>query len=320
MGSSGRIWEALAVAVLFAALAALATWPMPSDPAHLNLARRVHNDVRLNTYLIFWGAHALTTDPLHLHHTNMFHPEKWTFAYSDIELAHSLLMLPVILVFYNPVLTYNLLLLLSMVLGGLGFFLLARELTGHRGAALLGAAFFVFNPALFGRFLQIQFFCGHWMPWLAWAALRWLRKLESEGGNWRWAIGTVIFYCLNALSGSHYAVFGTTLIVGLVLYEVLAHSLWAKPRFWLQCVVMAAAVLIVLGPVFWPYFLMESKLASWRVSDLHTLEAGAAGPKELLAAGSRFHRWLRESFDWPFVFTGRRPRGNLFPGIVILLG
>lgn len=318
MGLSERIWEALAIAVLFAALAALATWPMPTNPARLDLARPGHNDVRFNTYLIFWGAHALTTDPLHLHHTNMFHPEKWTFAYSDIELSHSLLMMPVILAFRNPVLTYNLLLLLSMVLGGLGFFLLARDLTGHRGAALLGAAFFVFNPAVFGRFLQIQLFCGHWMPWLAWATLRWLRGLESEGGNWRWAFGTVIFYCLNALSGSHYAVFGTALVAGLVLYEALIHRLWAKTRFWLQCIAMTASVLVVLVPVFWPYLIVESELAAQRVSTVSALEAGSAGPLELFSSNSRLYRWLRESFGWPLASIKRWPRSFLFPGASIL--
>lgn len=89
--------EILLLALLYLAVAVAGTWPMVRAPATQSLASLTDNDFRLNIYLVFWGAHALATDPLRLHHTNMFHPEEYTYAYGDMLLADSLLALPLVL-------------------------------------------------------------------------------------------------------------------------------------------------------------------------------------------------------------------------------
>ena len=305
--------EILLIGVVFLVLASVWTWPMIADPAHNNMATPANNDARFNIYVIFWGAKSLVTDPLNIHHTNMFYPERYTFAYSDIEISHSLLMLPVILLFYNPVLTYNLLIISSIVLGGVGFYLLARDLTGHRAAAAMAAAIFVFNPAHFGRYTQIQFFGDFWLPWLAWALLRWLK-----GGGWGWALGSGILFCLHALSGSHNAVFGALLLGAAVIYYALSERLWRRARFWYGLIIILLTGIIVLLPIFWPYFIVEQKLSSHRVQDIDTLRAGSAGFKELVSSGSRFYRWLDVAFGWPSAMPGAPARGYLFPGIVAI--
>jgi hypothetical protein len=306
----------LTAAALFLALAVISTWPLATDPANLDLASRNNNDARFNTYIVFWGAHALLTDPLNLHHTNMFHPERYTFAYSDIELSSSLLMLPAIMAWYNPVLTYNLLVLASILLGGIGFFLLARDLTGSRAAALFAAAVFVFNPTHFGRHLQIQFFADQWLPWLAWALLRWIK-----GGSWGWALTSALFFCLHALTGSHNAVFGSVFLGLTLLFYALAKKLWKEGRFWVGVVVIVMVSAAVLLPVFWPYLIVEQELKEQRVEDFNALRAGSAGPQELLSAGSRFYYWVDDNLGWPSALFDGKLRGSLFPGFVaILLG
>lgn len=178
-----RTVEILIVVAAFAFLAVLSTWPLVTDPVNQFLAGPGHNDVRFNTWVIFWGARALTSNPLEMHNANIFHPEKYTFAYSDIELSHSLLMLPVIKLTNNPELTYNLLVLFCIIIGGAGMFILARWVTGKSLPAFFAALVFVFNPAHFGRYLQIQFFGDHWLPWLIWSMLAWTeRKGKAMAG------------------------------------------------------------------------------------------------------------------------------------------
>ena len=323
-----RPWaEALAVALLFVVLGMAATWPMATDPAHLSVVKPTDNDYRFNIFVIFWGAHALTTDPVHLHHTNMFYPERYTFAYSDILLSHSALMLPVILLTTNQVLTYNLLLLLSMSIGGMGFYLLCRELTNNRVAALAGAVIFVFNPIHFSRHVQIQMFGDHWIPWFAWALLIWLRKVGTSGGSgaddapsssWKWPATIVVFFCLNALSGAQPALFGTLIGGTMVLYYTVTDRLWESQSFRRGVLVMGIACLVLLTPIFWPYAFIEKEMLGPRTIMDQLLRTSAA-PADLFAAGSRLYRWIDTSFGWPAEILGRPARSYLFPGIVPVL-
>jgi len=324
--------QALLVGVVFAVLSTVATWPIITDPAHLSVVRPTENDYRLNNYFIFWGAHALVTDPLGVHHTNMFHPERYTFVYADILLAHSILMLPVVYAFYNPVLTFNIFLMAALTVGGVGFFLLARAVTGSPGAALFGALLWAFNPAHFTRYQQIQLFGDHWLPWLAWALWIWLhpgsgagddtahdppsRSLSSSG----WAVTAAVFFCLNALSGSHNAVFGALLAGAMILYFGLARRLWTDRRFATGLLTLAVISIAALAPIFWPYLLVEEEMAALRGETLD-LPNASLRPLELFSARSHFYMWLDDTVSWPSVLnrSGRELRAYAFPGAVTLL-
>jgi hypothetical protein len=313
--------QIVVVAVAMAALAVAATWPVASNPAHLSVVRPTDNDFRLNNYFIFWGAHALLTDPLSLHHTNMFHPERYTFVYADILLAQSLVMLPVIEAFYNPVLTFNLLLICGLVIGGVGFFLLARVATGHSGAAFVGALLWVFNPVHFTRYQQIQLIGDHWLPWMAWALWTWLGASDDRArvGRLRWAVAAALFFCLNALSGSHLAVFGALAAALIFGYFGLRDSRWRQAEFRRGAAAFALVALLLLGPIFWPYLLVEERLAASRAETLD-LPAASLRPLEALSARSNFYRWLEETAGWPGVLNreGRELRAYGFPGVVTL--
>ena len=313
--------EATIVILIFAALAVVSTWPLVTSLTSHSIGGPNDNDIKFNTWVIFWGAHALTTNPLEMSHTNIFHPERHTFAYSDIELSHSLLMLPFIALFYNPELTYSLLVLLSIVIGGVGFYYLARDIVSHRLAAFFGALVMVFNPARFGRYVQIQFFGDHWLPWFLLALLRWLKFNSSEEKKRSriWAALSVLFFCLHALSGSHNAVFGSLIGAMVVIYWFFRAKLWQRKQFWWQLAAMAVATAIVLIPVFYPYFIVEKELAKHRVDNDYALAVGSAGGAELLSSGSRFYRWLDEATGWPSMLFTRGARGHLFPALIPLL-
>lgn len=314
--------QVVLAALALAALALAATWPVASDPAHLSLLPPTDNDFRLNNYLIFWGAHALLTDPLSLHHTNMFHPERYTFAYGDMLLAQSLLMLPVIVTFYNPVLTYNVLLICGLIIGGSGFFVLARRVTGHPGAAFLGALLWVFNPVHFTRYQQIQFIGDHWLPWMVWALWCWLQPEEDDRsvGAIRWALAAAAFFCINALSGSHLAAFGTLLAALMLVWFGAQDGRWRRTDFQRGLATFALLALLVLAPIFWPYLLVEERLAAVRAETLD-LPNASLGPLEVLSARSRFYLWLDEAWGWPAALnrSGRELRAHGFPGVVTLL-
>lgn len=276
------------------------------------------NDLRFNIWIIHWGYHALTTQPLELHQANMFHPEKNTFAYSEIELSHSLLMAPFIAALAEPEVVFNILLLLSPIIGGVGYYLLFFRFTRLHSAAVAGALIAQFSAPLFGRYTQMHLFGGHWLPWTLLLLWHWLDS-EALRGKWLAAAATAVFFCLQALSGSHNAIF-IMLITGVAgIHLVIRHAHWKSWQLYAQGAGACLLILIVLIPVFLPYFTLGEEMASQRLPDESYLKIGSAGLTEFLHSGSHFYRWLREETGWPTSFTGEAARGSLWPGLIAII-
>ena len=68
------------VLLLLAALAVVLTWPAA---AHLGSVVVDLGDPLLTTWILAWDVHALTTAPLRFLDANMFHPHRWTLAYTE---------------------------------------------------------------------------------------------------------------------------------------------------------------------------------------------------------------------------------------------
>lgn len=114
----------------------------------------------------------------------------------------------------NDVVSYNLLILFSFVVSGLGAYLLVRELTGSRGAALLSAVVFAFCPY---RMAQIA---GHLqLAGTGWIALSFYfleRSLKTRSIKDGALLGLMV--SLTALSAWYYAYM---VGLGLALYAVI---------------------------------------------------------------------------------------------------
>ena len=152
--AAGSRWHEGALAFgLFPALSAIFTYPLV---LHLADAVEDGQDALLNVWILAWDGHALLTDPLRLFDANIFYPFTRTLAYSEINLSQALLALPATLVSGNPVLGYNVALLLTFVLSGWGMYLLARRLTGSRWAGLGAGIVFAFNAYKLSNLAQIQ--------------------------------------------------------------------------------------------------------------------------------------------------------------------
>jgi hypothetical protein len=124
----------VAALLLFVVLSLVLTYPLP-----FRLADGVEDrqDALLNVWITAWDGHQLLNDPLHLFDANIFYPYPRTLAYSELLLGNGLLALPITAVTGNPVLGYNVALLLSFVLSGLGTYLLVLRLTRSPGAGMV---------------------------------------------------------------------------------------------------------------------------------------------------------------------------------------
>ena len=141
-------------AVLFAALTLVATYPIARAPS--SYAYFDHSDAQLNLWIMAWDAHALSRDPRNLFNANIFYPKRGTLAYSETLLGYLPLFGPVLWLQGSPALAFNLILLFSFAVSGLGMYLLTRHLTGRHWPAIVAGIAYAFLPYRFVHVPQIQ--------------------------------------------------------------------------------------------------------------------------------------------------------------------
>lgn len=264
----------LAVLGLMCLLSLAMTWPLAGD---LRSSLNDFGDPLLNSWILWWDVRALTTPGLSLFNAPIFHPSPLTLAYSEHMLVNALMAAPVLLLGGDALLAHNLVFLASFALCGLGAYLLAYELTGSRGAALIGALGFAFAPFRFGHLGHLQLQTAQFMPLVLLYLHRW-----AVAPSWRHILLMGLFWLLQILSCGYYALF-ISLAVGLfLLYYGLRGGWWRQGLRWRQMAAVGLAVGLLVLPLFWPYMQVKKDLGFVRSAD--NAASFAALPWHYLAA------------------------------------
>jgi len=206
--------------LLYTLLALITTHPL-----WLHLADSVPGDIGdplLNTWIVAWDAYAALVKPLGLFNANIFYPLPNTLAYSEHLFSTAALALPLGLASNQPLVAYNLSLLFSFPLAGLGMYLLLLGWTHRRGAAFLAGLAYAFAPYRLTAIAHLQLVTVQWLPFSLLALDRLLDRVPpGEGYGVRrrrsssvYAAQFVIFTTLQALASWYLAVF-TALVLGL---------------------------------------------------------------------------------------------------------
>jgi len=186
------------VLCLFTALTVLFNYPVSTSPnSYLNDL----TDPRLVTWSMAWNAHAYATGPLGLFDPNIYFPDESTKAWSETFLLPTLMVAPVNWAGY-PVLAYNLVLLSSFVLCGLGATLWVRHITGSLSAGLLAGMIWAFAPGKFDQIAHLHMMVGQWIPF---ALLYCSRFLET--GRPRYLYAMSLFAGVQFGFSMHFGVF-----------------------------------------------------------------------------------------------------------------
>lgn len=133
----GHEWTVAALASIL--LAAVMTWPTLEYPAH-----RIPQDIwdpTLESWMIAWGGHAVSTDISQLWNANSFFPEQYSYVFTDTLLGY----FPLGMIgsgFTAALIRYNIIFVLLHALAFFGAYVLVRQLgAGKTGAVIAGAAF-----------------------------------------------------------------------------------------------------------------------------------------------------------------------------------
>jgi hypothetical protein len=301
----------VAALLLFVVLSLVLTYPLP-----FRLADGVEDrqDALLNVWITAWDGHQLLNDPLHLFDANIFYPYPRTLAYSELLLGNGLLALPITAVTGNPVLGYNVALLLSFVLSGLGTYLLVLRLTRSPGAGMVAGAIFAFSTYRMTNLAQAQLLTTQWMPFALLSVYELMHRPRA-----RHVATLVLFFCLQALSSFYYAIL-LALAVGVLgvggwIFGIRDRGFGIRRgAAILHLLVAALCCVLIILPFALPYFQVQRELGFERA--LADNEPFSASLKQyvMVQPGSVVHgQWL-PSDDTPV--AGGYPVDALFPGLV----
>ncbi len=268
----------LAVLGLFCLLGLVLTYPLVRDLGSAVLGPPSPGDQFEYVYKVWWFKHAL----LDLHSSpffnpDMFYPFGYNVALSETTLSNTIPALP-LTVLLGEVAAYNLIVLASFALSGLGMYLLVLHLTGSRVAGLLSGTIFAFCP-----YRMAHLGAGHlplmgtqWLPLL----LLYLDRMVVRQ-QWTDAAMAGLFFSLAALSAWYYAYMFA--MAGAV-YLVLRGRPWRKyllqRGFAQRVLVFGAVCLVLVGPVAMPVTQLWAEGS--RPQSLRYLDQFSASPMDFV--------------------------------------
>jgi hypothetical protein len=192
-----------------------------------------------------WWAHLAAQRNLGFFHTTyIFYPEGTSLLFHTMT-PYNLAVATTVGWPLSPVAVYNLLILQTFLLSGVGAFLLTRHVTGDTAAALLGGFVFAFSPSHFAHSLHhLNIASVQFIPFFV---LFYLKALED--GKKRDIAWASLFFLLNTLCDwtyMVYAFFGMAACYGLMAYR--SRKLLLRGPL-VSSLVIAGATLVALSPL-----------------------------------------------------------------------
>jgi hypothetical protein len=287
-------------AIGYALLLALMSWPLVRDLVHTGPMDRP--DGRLNAWILAWAGPTVLEKPSSLFDAPIFHPLPDALAFSENLLLPAVVVAPLQRPF-GPVLAYNVALLGSLLLSGLGAQLLVRRVSGDRLAAFVAGAFFAAGPHRWTRLSHLHAQVTVFLP-LALLALD--RFWERRTLRRALAVGLTL-----ALQGLASIYLGAITAAALAVAIAVGLCGGLKPRELARLTVGMLLAALVLWPVLQPYLRMRA----FQVQEftLETVAIYAATLPSYVAAGTGLWGPLSQRLLDPTTI-----RDTLFPGLVVI--
>jgi len=292
----------LAATGAFVALTVLYLWPLPANLLH-GVAHDLGDPI-LNAWILWWTTKAV---PLSAHWWNapIFYPASGTLAFSEHLLGLAPVTAPLIALTHNALFGYNVMLLATYVLSGLGGYFLGYTLTNRHDAAFVSGIAFAFAPYRLAQLPHIQVLSSFWTP----ICLAALHRYDRES-SLRWAAVAALSWLMQALSCGYYLLFLSVVLA--VWFAWFAIGRWPLRKLGLLAAFWVLPLLIV-APILLGYQRILVDTYGF-TRGLEEIQKFSADVGSLLNATNEL--WL-----WGWLHAVQRPEGELFPGptIVVLI-
>jgi hypothetical protein len=301
---SSRLAREVLIFLSFGLFTSLVTWPYVT---RLRDAVVDPGDPYLMSWILWWDYHQTFTDPIHLFHSNLFYPLRYTLAFSENSYGIALFFFPLFALGARPLTVQAVAMFFGFVTCGYGAFRLTRTLTGCAGAAWVAGIIFAFVPFRFGLMSQVAYLFSMWIPLLFEALVLFARERSTRRAIW---LGVAFF-----MSGITTISWFTLSLVPFVISAAILltrHSLWRDREFWRRGAVALGVASLALLPFMLPYYI-AARLYNFKRS-IDEVKSWSAWPSHWLAADARNKLWHGMGDNLP---DGGKFR--LFPGLLPIL-
>ena len=232
--------SAVQLALLFSAFfgaAILATQPLVLNPSGYLPANA---DALLNSFVLKRVCESALT-PLDAMRGGMFHPDSGSLYYSEHLAGLAIQALPLCALQVDHVALFNLSYWLTLAIGAMGAWLLAKEITGSAAGALVAAVVFSFTSANYDSAARIQIVASQWTPICLLFLIRFSRKGRARDALW---MG--VSFAMQALSCVYYEILLAILLILSVPWWVKVAGGFGEARKRIPGALLAAGVAAVL--------------------------------------------------------------------------
>jgi len=281
------------VVLFFAGLSVLATRPLARDLGNSTLYGA---DPAIYVWMVNWlSGHLL--QPSQLFGGNLFHPTPHAALLSDLAFGTALFAAPLRPVLRDPVLLYNVGLLLTLTFGAWAFYTLVRESTGSTAAGLLSGTLAAYGSHQLHHLYQLGLVN---IGWLALFLLALRRTFARPSPVNAMALG--LTFALNTLSSAYFAVAAAV----MALVWALVHWRAARSAALVRAHVGAVALSAVLLAPYASAFLWLQETEGVRRSVEVNVDNAFKPSRDLTSATYLYRGLLGEEGE------------RLFPGILTL--
>jgi hypothetical protein len=297
-----RVPNTWLVAALYLVLTVLLTFPLALHPGSTLVGS--DPDYDLFMWTLSWDTYAFINQPLAIFDANIYFPYRHTLAYSENLIGSAFFAAPVLWLTNNPILAVNLVELSSVVLCGLGAYVLGRRLGLGWPAAFVCGVIYAFAPARFFRIAQLHLTAVQWMPF----TLAFLHAYFDTGRRRDLWLACACF-SLQALTSGHGAVFLLVAVLSLVVYRLIRGEPVDAVRRLRDLSIPGVVLLAPAALIIIPYRVVQVEMGLRRV-----LGELAPTPQSFLASPTHLQTFLLSLV--PGAHVMERASAMLFPGFL----
>jgi hypothetical protein len=289
---------------IFCLFTATLTWPYVT---RLRDAVVDPGDPYLVSWVLWWDYHQTFTDPLHLFHSNLFYPLRYTLAFSEHCYGISIFFFPLYALGMRPLTVHAIAMFFGFATCGYGAFRLVRTLTGSNGSAWIAGIIFAFVPFRFGLMSQLPYLWSMWIPLVFEALVLFSRERTKKRAVW---LG-VAFFMSGITTISWFSLSLVPLAVSTAIL-LTRHNTWRDRDFWRRGALALGVASVALLPFMLPYFI-AARLYDFKRS-IDEVKSWSAWPIHWLAAEPRNKLWHGMGDNLPDA-----ARFRLFPGLLSIM-
>lgn len=290
-------WSLVWVTLYFAAMTVVMTWPLVTRMG-TSMVGLVGDNIYF-VWMIGWFKKALFelgVNPFDIWFLN--YPQGWSLAYTEITQANLAIAMPFAFI-GGEVFAYNMAMLFTFVLSGVGMYLWVKQLSRHTGAALVAGTIFAFLPYHIAHF-RIGHLNLSGIQWFPFYFMGLWEVMKAEKWSWKPVLLGGVALGLIANTSMYYLYMTAIISVFLVLvYAGMNRPLFKSPDYWKRVLVL---VLVSLPLVFFAVFPYLSLANEGGLTDrnMGIVRKYSASPTDFLLPSTDhflFGEWVGEQFN-----------------------